>query len=71
MEEARELWSLERSLIGVLCPVESLRDRYWDQCYAIYSSMTWMKEQRVQSASLLMTQNWEDWLTCQKVSSKT
>ena len=28
------------SLVGGLYLVESLRDRYWEQCYSIYSSMT-------------------------------
>lgn len=32
------------SLVGEVYLVELLRDRYWDQCYSIYSSITWMRE---------------------------
>jgi len=38
------------------------RGQYWAQSYLTYSSMTWMKGQSVPSASLLMTQNREEWL---------
>ena len=51
------------SLAGDLYLVEFLKGWYWDQYYSIYSSMIWMREQSALLASLLMTQNWEKWLT--------
>jgi len=43
-----------------------VRDQYWAQPCSTYSSMNWMTGQSVPSTSLLMTQNWEDWLIHQK-----
>ena len=37
------------------------RGQYWSQSCSSYSSVTCMKGKSVLSASLLMTQNWEEW----------
>ena len=37
------------------------RGQYWAQSCSTYSLMTWMKRLSVPSASLLVTQNWEEW----------
>jgi len=37
------------------------RGQYSAQSCSTSSSMTWMREQNVPSANLLMTQNWEQW----------
>ena len=38
------------------------RGQYWAQSCSAYWSVTWMKGQSVPSASLLITQNWAEWL---------
>jgi len=35
--------------------------QYLTHSYSTSSSMTWVKQQSVPSATLLMTQNWEEW----------
>ena len=44
-------------------PVTSgvLQGQYWAQSRSTSSSMTWMMGQSAPSASLLMTQSWEEW----------
>ena len=44
----------------------SPRVQYWAQSCLTSSSMTWMKGQSVPSASLLMTQSWDEWWIHQK-----
>ncbi|XP_040398835.1 olfactory receptor 14A16-like, partial [Cygnus olor] len=43
-----------------------LQGWYCDQYYSIYSSTTWMRKWSALSASLLLTLNWEERLTCHK-----
>jgi len=66
MAELRGLSSAVQSLVRGLCLVVFPRGQYCAQSCSSYSSMTWMKGQRVLSARWLTIQDWGEWLIHQK-----
>lgn len=66
LHELRGLWPVAQSLFTDLQQAVFPRGQHWDHSHSTYSSMTWMKGWSMPSASLLMIQDREEWLTHQK-----
>lgn len=61
----------QRAVIGGWRPVASgvPQGKFWVQSFSRNFTVTWMKGQNVPSASLLVIQNWEEWLTHWKAAA--
>jgi len=64
--EPRGWWSVAQSLVGGQWLAVYPRDQYWVQSCLTSSLMISVLGQSVPAASLLMAQNWEEWLKGQR-----